>query len=492
MHSTCSDGKFKPSDVIRKAAGNGVTYMSLTDHDTMAGTNEALQTAQELGVFAFPGVEISAEVTNENLHILGYFPPGFESEQLEVQLRKIRVARYARGKEILHKLAQMGINIEWEHVLEVAGEAAPGRPHIAQLMIKGGFVRTFREAFDRYLHNDGPAYAQGRHYPPEEAIKLIKSIGGISILAHPWACKDPLAVINQVVKEGIDGIEVFNNSSSVEKYNATADELGLLKSGGTDYHGYNTKSENAPGALLFPRANVEAFLAHAKSVWKPQLKKKLYEIQRQLVSGVKSSVSLLIWKDLEDAIGKSGIKRCADAMISYLHTIADEQADTAKSKIELDGALWEIEQAELEASKTRIFGQTCQKELEAYGNLHTTIDASIDRVSKEIIELKNAVRQEKTLKMYKQEYETLAKLVNQYPSQKETLCEIERKKARLVEARQALQSTDMKLEKRIKQFSLLLTTIQDLKCTLDEVEESQGEDDHDVFSVETRTEKAED
>lgn len=100
----------------------------------------------------------------------------------------------------------MGINIEWEHVLEVAGEAAPGRPHIAQLMIKGGFVRTFREAFDRYLHNDGPAYAQvsnfseflwrlsvfliqGRHYPPEEAIKLIKSIGGISILAHPWACK---------------------------------------------------------------------------------------------------------------------------------------------------------------------------------------------------------------------------------------------------------------------------------------------------------------
>lgn len=78
--------------------------MSLTDHDTMAGTNEALQTAQELGVFAFPGVEISAEVTNENLHILGYFPPGFKSEQLEVQLGKIRVARYARGKEILYKL----------------------------------------------------------------------------------------------------------------------------------------------------------------------------------------------------------------------------------------------------------------------------------------------------------------------------------------------------------------------------------------------------
>lgn len=126
-----------------------------------------------------------------------------------------------------------------------------------------------------------------------------------------------MAVIYQVVKEGIDvsfmkvsygfcnyillqGIEVFNNSSSVEKYNAIADELGLLKSGGTDYHGYNMKSENAPGALLFPRANVEAFLAHAKSVWKPQLKKTLYEIQRQLVSGVKSSVSLLIWKDLEE------------------------------------------------------------------------------------------------------------------------------------------------------------------------------------------------
>nr|CCA18157.1 conserved hypothetical protein [Albugo laibachii Nc14] len=525
MHSTCSDGKLRPSHVIREAAGNGVTYMSLTDHDTMAGTNEALQTAQQLGVFAFPGVEISAEVISENLHILGYFPPGFESEQLETQLSKIRVARYARGKKMLEKLAHMGIKIEWKQVLEVAGEAAPGRPHIAQVMVNCGFVRTFREAFDRYLHNDGPAYAQGQHYPPEQAIKLIKSIGGISILAHPWACKDPMTVVRQVAKQGIDGIEVFHSISTVEKYSAIADELGLLKSGGTDFHAYNTKNDNGPGAVLFSRANVEAFLAHAKSVWEPQLRETLNKIKIKLRSGVESSVSLLIWKKLEEcaraaiksldltvsvsdsghyhaiirrrlltrtsAIGKSGIKRCADSMITYLHTIADEHADATKSKIELDGALWEIEQAELEASKTKIFGQTCKKELQAYGDLHTTIDASIDRVSKEIIQLKCAVRKEKTLRMYKEEYETLAKLVNQYPSQKETLREVERKKARLVEAKQALQSVDRKLENRVKQFSLLLTTIQDLKCTLDEEVDEVIEENQDVSSNESGTEKTE-
>lgn len=178
MCSTCSDGKFNPTDVIKKAAINGVKYMSLTDHDTMAGVPEAIAAAQELDVFVIPGVEISSEVKGgENLHILGYFYPGSNNVDLEKQLEKIREGRHQRGKEMLAKLvgcigcepnlsnipylqASMGINLSWDRVLEIAGEAAPGRPHVAQALVEGKHVANFREAFSRYLHNDGPAYVE--------------------------------------------------------------------------------------------------------------------------------------------------------------------------------------------------------------------------------------------------------------------------------------------------------------------------------------------
>ncbi|RLN48680.1 hypothetical protein BBJ28_00009542 [Nothophytophthora sp. Chile5] len=161
LHSVCSDGKFKPSEVIARAAANGVTYMSLTDHDTMAGVAEAIAAAQKLGVVVFPGVEISAEVKGgENLHILGYFYPGSNSVELEKQLLKIRTGRHKRGKGMLEKLEAMGIKLEWERVLEIAGEAAPGRPHVAEALVEAGHVANFRQAFSRYLHNDGPAYVE--------------------------------------------------------------------------------------------------------------------------------------------------------------------------------------------------------------------------------------------------------------------------------------------------------------------------------------------
>ncbi|EEY63999.1 uncharacterized protein PITG_02516 [Phytophthora infestans T30-4] len=229
LHSICSDGKFKPSGVIAKAAANGVTFMSLTDHDTMAGVSEAIAAAQKLGVLVFPGVEISAEVKGgENLHILGYFYPGSNSAELEKQLLKIRTGRHKRGKGMLKKL-EMGIKLEWERVLEIAGEAAPGRPHVAEALVEAGHVANFRQAFARYLHNDGPAYVEGEHFPPEEAIKLIASAGGVSVLAHPWCCKDPIALVPELAKMGIQGIEVYHDTNKIDMYGALAKESGLLR-----------------------------------------------------------------------------------------------------------------------------------------------------------------------------------------------------------------------------------------------------------------------
>ncbi|KAF1792779.1 polymerase/histidinol phosphatase-like [Phytophthora cactorum] len=177
LHSVCSDGKFKPSEVIAKAAANGVTFMSLTDHDTMAGVSEAIAAAQKLGVLVFPGVEISAEVKGgENLHILGYFYPGSNSAELEKQLLKIRTGRHKRGKGMLKKLEAMGIKLKWERVLEIAGEAAPGRPHVAEALVEAGHVANFRQAFARYLHNDGPAYVEGSIFHLKKPLSLLQAL----------------------------------------------------------------------------------------------------------------------------------------------------------------------------------------------------------------------------------------------------------------------------------------------------------------------------
>ncbi|KAG1711790.1 hypothetical protein DVH05_009033 [Phytophthora capsici] len=309
LHSVCSDGKLKPSEVIAKAAANGVTYMSLTDHDTMAGVSEAIATAQKLGVLVFPGVEISAEVKGgENLHILGYFYPGSNSAELEKQLLKIRTGRHKRGMGMLKKLEEMGIKLKWERVLEIAGEAAPGRPHVAEALVEAGHVANFRQAFARYLHNDGPAYVEGEHFPPEEAIKLIASAGGVSILAHPWCCKDPMNLVPELAKLGIQGIEVYHDANKIDMYGALAKESGLLRMGGSDFHGIDPTTERSPGAIPFPRVHVDRFLAHALDVWERPLVEKLRsmaEVIKSADSGVEASEELLIWKEQEPLVRRT-------------------------------------------------------------------------------------------------------------------------------------------------------------------------------------------
>ncbi|OQR86781.1 hypothetical protein ACHHYP_09944 [Achlya hypogyna] len=295
MHSTCSDGKFRPAEVIQKAAANGVEYMALTDHDTMAGVPEALEAAQSLGVFVMPGVEISAEEKGaENMHILGYFCPGTESKELDDQLRLIREARHKRGQEMLRKLAAMGIHLDWARVLEIAGEAAPGRPHVAEALVEAGHVSHFREAFSRYLGNDGPAYAEGEHFPPEDAVKMIAEAGGISVLAHPWCCKNPLVVVPKLAAAGIHGLEVYHDTTKIDMYGALATESKLLKLGGSDFHGIDPHTEHAPGDIPLPRKHLDKFLAAAKEMWAPPLRKKITTVCEQL----DEPVTIVTWSEL--------------------------------------------------------------------------------------------------------------------------------------------------------------------------------------------------
>ena len=153
--------------MIEMAATNGVEFVLLTDHDTMAGVPEAVATGKEYGVLVIPGTEISVVATGEeHIHILAYFAPGTESTDLADQLETLREACHARGKKNLEKLAGLGIHLEWQIILDIAGEAAPGRLHVAEALIEGNHVMNFRDAFSLYLHNDGPAYVEGKHFPP--------------------------------------------------------------------------------------------------------------------------------------------------------------------------------------------------------------------------------------------------------------------------------------------------------------------------------------
>ncbi|KAJ8525407.1 hypothetical protein ON010_g15707 [Phytophthora cinnamomi] len=203
---------------------------------------------------------------------------------------------------MLKKLEAMGIKLKWERVLEIAGEAAPGRPHVAEALVEAGHVANFRQAFARYLHNDGPAYVEGEHFPPEEAIKLIASAGGVSVLAHPWCCKNPLTLVPELAKLGIQGIEVYHDTNKIDVYGSLAEESGLLKMGGSDFHGIDPTTERAPGAIPFPRIHVDRFLAHALDVWERPLVQRL----RAMAETVKlaspdapGSEELLIWKEQE-------------------------------------------------------------------------------------------------------------------------------------------------------------------------------------------------
>lgn len=187
LHTTASDGALNPAALVALARDRGLKVIAITDHDTTGGVNEALRAASRTDLTVIPGVELSAEVPGGELHVLGYYlrhdDPG-----LQEHLSLLRAGRLDRGQGIVLRLKDLGVDISWGRVQEIAGAAkgnTVGRPHIAQAMMEQGYVSTIAEAFDRYISNDGPAYVSRVKLTPEEAIRLIRATGGLSVIAHP-------------------------------------------------------------------------------------------------------------------------------------------------------------------------------------------------------------------------------------------------------------------------------------------------------------------
>lgn len=266
-HSTASDGKLSPADLMAHAHEVGIEVLALTDHDTLSGLAEASEAAARLGIELIPGVEISAENDPGTMHMLGYFVDPADEELAET-LAWLRGGRDDRNKIILKKLAELGCPLEWDEVAVLAGGESMGRPHIANAMIARGYVATFTEAFDKYLGKGAAAYTDREKMTPELAIEKILKSGGLPVLAHPQTLslsdEELSDLLGRLSSQGLVGVEAHYYSHSEEEtilYCALAEKHGLLATGGSDFHGpgmIETRLGVGKGNLDIPRAVSDA------------------------------------------------------------------------------------------------------------------------------------------------------------------------------------------------------------------------------------------
>lgn len=264
-HSTASDGADTPSCLLEKALQAGLKAIALTDHDTVSGIEEFLESARGKEIEGIPGVELSCYGANRELHIVGLFVD-HTSPDLLAYLEKMRNTRNTRNEEMLARINAIGYSITKEEVLECAGGESVGRPHFAQALIKRGYFEDTKEVFERLLKRGRRAYVSRFHPPVKESIDVLHAAGGIAIWAHPISlrqegcCKSkPIRkALDQLKSMGLDGMEVVYSQYTPlqeEMLKELAREYDLLPSGGSDYHGHHIPGIEpgvGKGELLVP------------------------------------------------------------------------------------------------------------------------------------------------------------------------------------------------------------------------------------------------
>lgn len=256
IHSTYSDGSRSPFEIIKKAKEAGISTISITDHDSINGIEGAMMYGKELGIEVIPGVEISTDIDDYEIHILGYFVDIY-SEELQKYLSFFRQERHHRAKRMIKKLNDFGLNITLEDVEKKAKYSAIGRPHIANVMVELGICRNYYEAFEKYIGDNAPAYERKIHISPHSALKLISDAGGLSFIAHPGKIDE--SILFKLIEYGLDGIEVIHPSHTGEEvqfYRGIVNQYCLLESGGSDYHGGKKGDESNFGKFFIKHQQV--------------------------------------------------------------------------------------------------------------------------------------------------------------------------------------------------------------------------------------------
>lgn len=236
-HSTASDGAFAPAVVVQEAHKAGLAAIALTDHDTTAGLAEAQAESDRLGIRLVPGVELSAVENDHETHILGLHLGS--TAPIDARLAELRDMRRTRASKIVDLLNANGVRITFESVLEQAGNAAIGRPHVARALIAEGWAADSRDAFDRYLATGRPGFVPKEQLTVRDAIALIHAAGGLAIVAHPGQ-QGTRERIELLKNDGMDGVEVRHpghSSEDITRLMALVEHFGLVPSGGSDWHG---------------------------------------------------------------------------------------------------------------------------------------------------------------------------------------------------------------------------------------------------------------
>ncbi|HZZ44475.1 MAG TPA: PHP domain-containing protein [Tepidisphaeraceae bacterium] len=244
-HSTASDGTMAPAEVVQLAKRSGLSAMALTDHDTIGGIAEAAEEAKKVGVDFLPGIEISAEFPAPGtLHLLGYGVDPQSAVLLDLT-KQLLEGRDNRNPRMVARLNELGIRVTMQEWEAESGGVVLGRPHLAKILVQKGYVKTIKEAFDKYLGTTGAAYVDKERLGPQRAMELIRESGGVAVLAHPIQLRTGNdAELDRVVKDlvdlGLQGIEVIHSDHDaawVEKVGELAGKYGLIKTGGSDFHG---------------------------------------------------------------------------------------------------------------------------------------------------------------------------------------------------------------------------------------------------------------
>jgi hypothetical protein len=257
-HSLRSDGALSPADLVRRAAARGVRVQALSDHDTLAGIDEAAAAGRELGVRIIPATELNTESEWGDAHVLGYFIDP-EDAALEERLRWLRSNRGRRIELMVQKLNELGYRLSLERVLEIAEGGALGRPHLAEALAEKGYVRSYEEAFDTIIAKDSPAYVPRVGLTPVEAVALVRRHGGVASLAHPGTVIGLDALIPKLVSAGLSGIECYYGAHSPEataRYLALSRTHDLVPTGGSDFHGRGEHGVDL-GAVFVPPETIE-------------------------------------------------------------------------------------------------------------------------------------------------------------------------------------------------------------------------------------------
>lgn len=260
LHTTASDGKLSPAQLIDQAAALGLRIIAITDHDSTDGIGPALEAARKYPQLTIiPGIEISTDIPRGEIHVLGYFID-YQSPKLQRDLIGMRLSREQRAKSMIKKLAKLGIHIEWERVKELAEGGSIGRPHIAQAMLEKGYISSHAEAFAKYIGRYGPAYAEREKLTPVEAVELIIRAGGLPVLAHPGDIEPLDDIVNQLIDAGLVGMEAYYNgydAETVARLLAEANDRDLIPCGGSDFHGPKSGVETGLGEIDVPMESVE-------------------------------------------------------------------------------------------------------------------------------------------------------------------------------------------------------------------------------------------